>query len=166
MKVLRSALLSRLSISSVSAFGSGAGRCFVGGPSPDGLHVAPSQSITTGNLDDGGYTASINGIVAAEGDTVTVPLGQEFDIAISGPDFKGVLIMVAGQDDTAIVPGPDLKLADGADCPGTASVTHSSRDLKESAVASVTLDLPTSTTVELNVVVTNSGGESIYYYYM
>ncbi len=164
MKIIHSAFLSLLSLGSVSAFPSGAGRCVVGEAAPDGLHLADFQTITTGTLADGGYTASVNGIVVAEGDNVDVTLGEEFNIVISGPEFRGVLIMVADEDESVITPGPELKPADGQGCPGTASVTHSSPILKESALASVTLDVPTTTTIELNVVVQNSGGQSIYYY--
>ena len=110
MKIIRAAILTLLSFSSASAFSTGAGRCVVGEPSPDGLHLV-QQSITTGTLSDGDYTATIDGFVVEDGDTVTVPLGETFDIEITGPEFKGVLIMVAGEDDSVIIPGENLQLA-------------------------------------------------------
>jgi hypothetical protein len=159
------ALLALLSTSStVSAFTSGAGRCAVGQSSVGSIHLS-MLTITTGTLEDGGYVTTVNGQTASTAGTVTASVGMPFDIEISGPDFKGVLIMVAGQDDTVLAAGAGLQLnAIGVDCLGTASISQTTSVAKSSAVGTATIDAPVLTTLELNIVVTNSGGLSTYYY--
>ena len=148
---------------SVVAFSSGAGRCVVGEAAPLGLHLTGDPA--TGTLDDGGYTIIVGGETVTNGGSVAQTVGTAFDIVLEGPDFRGVLIMVAGQPDTVIVPGAGLQLNTiGTDCSGTASITHTDSELKQTASGSVTLDEPLSTTLELNVVVQNSGGLSTFYY--
>jgi uncharacterized surface protein with fasciclin (FAS1) repeats len=144
------------------AFSSGAGQCLIGSASPSGLHLT-QPSITTGALSDGGYSITVNGQTVGAGDTATASVGVTFDITLAGPDFKGVLILVAGQEDTVIIqPGPDLALA--LNCAGVAAITHTSTVAKTSVGGAVTMEAAVATTLELNIVVSNSNGVSTYYY--
>ena len=147
-----------------TAFSIGAGRCVVDEPAVSSLHLAGSP--TTGDLSDGGYEITIDGEEVSDGDTVTVDsVGSPFDVEITGPRFKGVLIMLEDLDDSVIEPGPGLVHNEvGSGCIGEAAITHSSSSTKTRAVGTITLDEPTTTELALNIVVQNSRGKSVYYY--
>ena len=160
---LYSLVASFLSSTTVTAFSQGAGRCVVGEAAPASIHL--SGTPTTGSLSDGGYSVSVNGESVTGSVTLTGLVGTPFDVSIAGPDFRGVLIMVAGQPDSVLAPGPGLQLnVVGQGCPGTASITHTGPDIKQVALGTVTVDAPLETTLELNIVVQNSNGVSTYYY--
>jgi hypothetical protein len=164
MMKIASAFLVFLSSRAVSAYSNGAGRCAAGGIAAVGGTHLEVESITTGSLADGGYTVTVAG--AAAFDSVTIPnVGIPFNVEISGPTFKGALIFVGDQPDSIIAPGTDMTLATGGlGCAGTASVTHISASPKSIALATLTVDAPISTFLDLNIVVNNSGGISTYYY--
>ena len=145
---------------SAAAFPTGAGRCVEGEAS-----AAPHGGQST-DLASGGYSVTVNGNqVAPSNGAIVVPPDTDFDITLSGSDFRGFLIMLGGQPEGALV-GPDgiSKQADGSGCELTASITHTSNDVKQSVTVSGNLPAGTVTTIEVNVVVQNSGGVSIYHY--
>ena len=147
---------------STNGFSIGAGRCVVGEAAPSSTHLLGDPEL--GSLADGGYTITVNGETVTEAATVA-SVGGPFDVEVSGPDFRGVLIMVANQPDSVIVPGSGLALnVVGTGCIGTASITHTGSELKQSAAGTITLPSALETTLEINVVVQNSGGISTFYY--
>ena len=145
----------------------GAGRCVVGEPAPQGAHTADGIAITTGSLGEGGYTIVVAGEVVADFVTATVSIMESpINIVISGGnEFRGVQIHVDGLDDSAIEPGTNLQLnAFGENCVGLAAVTHQDSTFKSEASANVFFDSGIETTIDFNVVVSNSFGESEYYW--
>ena len=87
-----------LTVSSALAFPSGAGRCVVGSPSPTGAHGSSDLALS-----DGDYVLSIEGATLdKELGIITAEAGVEVNITVSGPPYRGVLLMVADQPDTII----------------------------------------------------------------
>ena len=151
---------------SSSAFSTGAGRCVVGEPAPQGFHPNPLDG--GGLLVNGGYTITLNGNVISTSDRQppTVVVDELFQIGVEGPDFKGFLIMLADQPEGALVGNsPAVQQATtGTGCAGTASVTHTSNDLKQSVFVNGTVSEERSSSIHINIVVSNDANGSLYYY--
>lgn len=161
MKLLALALLALLR--KTSSFPNGAGRCVVGEAAPKGFHADPAPG-TGGSLSDGNFVVEVNGSPVTG--TIVVPPDTDFDITVSGSDFRGFLIMLADQPEGALVGsgGPESQQAAGTNCGGTASVTHTSNNVLQSVTVTGNLPAGTVTTIQVNVVVRNEGTDSIYHY--
>ena len=165
---LAAAATTTSSLVGVSAFPGGAGRCVINMPSPSGPHSSPLQSLSSGGFEVTIDGATYDDVATDDGvaGTVTATAGEKFNITIATTDdassYKGILIMVADESDTAIADFDDttLKLATGSGCPGTASVTHTSASAKQTSTVTVMVADPVKTTLELNIVESLSS----YYY--
>ena len=160
MKLVASCVTLLGLLHSAAAFPTGAGRCveFQAAAAPHGGQET--------DLPAGGYSATVNGTQVLPGaGATTVVAGQEFDITLSGPDFRGFLIMLPAEPEGDLV-GPDgiSKQADGNGCGGRAAITHTSNELKQGVTVTGVVMEPKMTQIEVNVVVQNSGGESVYHY--
>ena len=142
----------------------GASQCVTGGPSVAGNHLS-ANSLTTGTLDQGGYTVSIPGYGAfAEGNSIVVQ-GGDFDIVVGGALLRGFLIRAAGT--TADQGSPiGIEAKNAAVCGNLASVTHSSNNQKTDVGISLSGLDPGTHDFDIDVVVRNSiaNSESTYYY--
>ena len=151
---------------SATAFSSGAGQCLTGEPSVSSLHLT-AASVTTGSLQDGGFTVKVLTTPVSDGGFVTVgnAIGFPTLVEIEGGDFRGAAVIVSGStesDKIDIEAGDNLVAA--ANCPGQAAVTHPNADIKSTANLLVTINEEASLNLDVNVVVQNSGGVSEYYY--
>jgi uncharacterized surface protein with fasciclin (FAS1) repeats len=152
-------LLASSSICSVAASPNGASACPAGVAAPGGSHTTQA-SVTTGPLSDGGLTVTIGGVPVTDGMTVTDLM---FDVVVSGAAFKGYLIRAGNTDVTEVTPDADGAVADA--CGGAVgAVTHTSRDEKTTATATVDLLQPGTIDFDISVVIENGGGISTYYY--
>jgi hypothetical protein len=105
--------------------------------------------------------------VSVAGNTVAfdgtpIETGLEFDIEVSGADFKGILIRVGGARDDQVT-SSDLTAPAGA-CGDVGSVTHSDNSLKSVGTANVALDAAGLLDVDISIVLENTGGASTFYY--
>jgi hypothetical protein len=163
----------------VQGLPSGAGGCAGGQPAVGGTHII---SPSSGSLEDGNITVSIGGNILQTGQTIFMKADGETSTSVSvsgGPAgvFKGVLVRfevsVSGSDDFfedfSTVDG-NIKDA-GETCLNTFTslvfgYTHSNPNDKESVEGTYTLlfEDDVTGTLDVTVVIQNSGGVSAFYY--
>lgn len=151
---------------SVLAFPSGAGSCGPGNTSVQGSHLANPK---TGSLSDGGYTVSLGGAPLSSGKAANFAVGKDVELKIDGnTSFKGFLVRLGEtggvQTDKAFtVSGNDVQKS--AACYDVGGVTHTNGSAKNSVSTTLNLAEPAANMpVDVTVVVSNSGGQSEYYY--
>ena len=155
MKFVSLAVLLSFLLGSVSARSTGAGGCSVGSASPAVGHGGSSS----GSLSDGSYVIQVDGQTVTNAATVTA--GETFTVTITGPTFKGFLVIIDGEDSSAITSfGAGGKLATESTCSGKAAATHVTAGDKTSVAVQADIDSAKTTTLELNIVV----AFSTYYY--
>lgn len=128
-----------------------------------GSHLSGSPG-NKGTLEDGGFILSVHGDeIVSTNDIITVS-SFDFDIVVSGVEYKGILIRVGGADADQVVTSTTGLTSEVAVCGGVGAVTHTSRSLKSSAAASVSLDAAAELKVDITIVLVNNASESIFFY--
>ena len=164
----------------VYGFPNGAGGCAGGGPAVGGTHVIAAPS---GSLKDGNITVTVGESLLEEGEVVMMVADGDAITPVSvfgGPRgvFKGVLVRFevpvrSGSDDFfEDFSSMDRNVKDAAEtCLNSFTslvfgYTHNNSNDKEFVVANYTVGLEddTSGTLDVTVVIQNSGGISEYYY--
>ena len=194
MMMIRAAVLSMLlgatSFVGVGAAPNGAGGCNGGTAAVGGPHLSQA-TVLTGTLSEGGLSLDVDGVVVAEGGTITVTDGVPSSFTVVGGDgsvpavgatspppgnFRGFLIRAEvpadGMSDWVVDVTADPNAQEAAVCSSTATaniigITHNSNVDKTSASGSSTLDgaaAGTAGTVDVTVVIENGSGVSVYYY--
>lgn len=154
-----SSLLLFVLLPTAQAFSSGAGACLAGRTSVG--HSGAAQTLQSGN-----YAVKINGKSAPIGGEITISGDSTFEIQLSGPTFKGVLLRV-GNTAFADVTTTDgsLKQSDQCLTSQVGGITHQSSVSKTRASAIVDPATAEGTfPVDISVVQSNSGGQSVHFY--
>ena len=188
MMMIRTAVLSMLlgtsSFVDVGAAPSGAGACPGGQAAVGGPHLSQGL-VSTGALSVGGLSLDVDGVVVAEGGTITMTEGVPTTFTVMGGpatalastspppgNFRGFLIRAEANSAMSewTVALTDPNVSEAAACASTANlvgITHNSRVDKTSATGQLTLDgaeAGTTGTIDVTVVIENGGGISTYYY--
>ncbi|GAX21390.1 hypothetical protein FisN_28Lu119 [Fistulifera solaris] len=159
MKFL-SIVLTHLLIHKAVAGPNGASACPAGAAAPAGPHVEYTPGLL-GEVTEGNYVVSVSGSPIPLDGTV-VEAGLDFDIQVTGAEFKGILIRVGGATADQVT-STDL-VAPAEACAGVGSVNHGENILKSVGTATVSLDAPTILDIDLSIVVENTAGASTFYY--
>ena len=149
----------------------GSPMCTVGSPAPSSLHLSRSF-ILTGPLSLGNFTVSIGALELSNSGFNNITSGTNLNLELSsktGGVFKGVLIILnkPGLDLTSSLTTNSALLKTQTSCPpeGYGGFTHTSRDLKTTAAATINLPANVEAFLDVNVVVVNnSTSGSIYFY--
>ncbi|GAX25598.1 hypothetical protein FisN_28Hh069 [Fistulifera solaris] len=141
--------------------------CVAGGPAVQGSHVPVLFGSPT--LPAGGFTLSVNGEAVGRNSSNQVTVNSlEFDIIITGREYRGILIRVGGAAANQVVTPTRGLTSDVAMCGTVGAVMHTNNNtLKPSATARISLDAPVvDLQVDLTVVVVNNSTtmESSFYY--
>jgi hypothetical protein len=157
---------------SVLPYSGGAGSCVGGEPAVFGSHLSNSKTKTTGTLQQGKLTLSVDGIAIPSGGTITVKYDSPTTLVVEGEkDYKGILYRLEADSDTTDTasllltsPGTvNTKISDECD-PTITGVTHSNADLKNKVSAVLDIDKEELFYLDITVVVENTATSSEYYY--
>ncbi|GAX25606.1 hypothetical protein FisN_28Hu078 [Fistulifera solaris] len=131
-----------------------------GASAPAGAHVENTPGLV-GGVSEGNYIVSVGGSpITLDGNVVEA--GLDFDIQVTGAEFKGILIRVGGASADQVT-STDL-VAPAEACVDVGSVNHVENSLKSVGTATVSLDAPTTLDIDLSIVVENTAGASTFYY--
>ena len=130
-----------------------------------GSHLLGSPGLN-GTLQDGGFTISVNGEIVPQNNNTIAVTSLDFDLAVSGRGYKGILIRVGGAEADQVVTSSRGLTSEVAICGNVGAVTHISNALKPTATASISLDKPVDLQVDITVVLINNSTtlQSIFYY--
>jgi hypothetical protein len=156
------AILASASVTYVASNPNGAGGCKDGAAAVSGPHL--SYTVTTGSLEDGGFSVAIDGQTPVDNTVTTNNLNFDVVVTADAADFfKGILFRVGSTTSDQVIPGNDLQVADA--CGGAVgSATHMNANEKTSGTATIDLDDSATLNLDITVVVQNDDGESVYYY--
>jgi hypothetical protein len=156
---------------SVLPYSDGAGSCVGGQAAVFGSHLSNTKTKTTGTLQQGKLTLSVDGIVIPSGGTITVKYDSSTTLVVEGEkDYKGILYRLeaaSGTDTTSLLytsPGTVNTKISGECDPTITGVTHSNADLKNKVPAVLDIDKEELFYLDITVVVENTATSSEYYY--
>jgi hypothetical protein len=157
------AILASASIGYVSARSTGSGGCKVGEASVGNAHKG-TKTITTGSLEFGGFSVTIDGQTPIDNKSTTKNLNFDVVVTADAPAFfKGIMFRVGNTTSDQVIPGDDLQVA--TVCNGEyGSATHTNANEKISGTATIDLDGSETLEIDITIVVLNNGTTSIYYY--
>ena len=136
-----------------------AGGCNNGGAVGSSHLVNP----TTGSLSTGGFEILLDGTTALQPNTPTpVTASQMYTLDLAGGTFRGALFRI--EDDSTILEA-GTNAQEAVVCVEASGVCHMDNDSKTEFGATIQLGGTTDVTLEVTVVVANTGTEGSIYYY-